>query len=230
MQQDKIYITLQALQIALFVLGRLLDDMSWYDLGVQDEQNVFEGIAIGALLMSAALNVLRKRRIHGIMTELFVKSQLKFFIAWALQITIVILFFAIFGCHSVVEESEIANFYVDYNGCVLNSTQLLLSLLNYSLLCNTKADRAEFYAYMCVLFAEIIYNGNLLLVFISNLEGQPKEESILLISITVANLILIMDLLFRAAFEEKLREEEKEERVIRHLQERDSFKAAPLIS
>jgi len=63
-------------------------------------------------------------------------------------------------------------------------------------------------AYEIVLFAEIIYNGNLLLIFVNNLEAKPKDYSILFISIAIANQVLIMDLLFRAAYEEKEREEQ----------------------
>lgn len=29
------------LQICIFMLGRILDDISWYDVGVQNEVNVF---------------------------------------------------------------------------------------------------------------------------------------------------------------------------------------------
>ncbi len=83
---------------------------------------------------------------------------------------------------------------------MLNSVQLLLTVLNFSLLCNTKADRWEFLVYEMVLAGEIIYNGHLMLLFINHLEGHAKEESILLVSIVIANQILMMDLLFRAAY------------------------------
>lgn len=191
------------LQIIIFVVGRLLDDLSWYDFGLDQEVNIFEGVGIGCMSVCVLLQIVRKRRKFDLVRVLFIQSQIKFFIAWALQITIVILFFNIFDCSTHPPETEIAYFYIDYEGCILNSTQLLLTLLNYSLLCNTKAHKAEFLAYELVLFGEIIYNGHLMLLFVNHLEGHPKEESILLISIIIANEILIMDLLFRAAFEDK---------------------------
>lgn len=43
------------------------------------------------------------------------------------------------------------------------------------------------------------------MLFINNLEGHEKEESILLISLLIANQVLIMDLIFRAAYEDKER-------------------------
>ena len=52
--------------------------------------------------------------------------------------------------------------------------------------------------------------GNLILTFISNLAEKPKDYSILLVSIIIANQVLIMDLIFRAAYEDREREEEKE--------------------
>jgi hypothetical protein len=208
-QHSKGYNALLALQITLFLLGRLLDDLSWYDVGVENEVNVFEGVGIACMTICIFLQIIRKRRVHSIMKVLFFHSQLKFFIAWALEITIVILFFNVFKCKHTLPESELAYFYVDYNGCVLNATQLILTVFNYSMLCNTKADRAEFMVYEVILFGEIIYNGKLMLLFINNLEGHAKEESILLISVVIANQVLIMDLLFRAAYEDKEREEER---------------------
>jgi hypothetical protein len=41
MEHSRGYTALLLLQLALFVLGRLLDDLSWYDVGVHDEVNVF---------------------------------------------------------------------------------------------------------------------------------------------------------------------------------------------
>lgn len=58
---------------------------------------------------------------------------------------------------------------------------------------------AEIIVYELVLFAEIIFNGHLLMDFVHNLEDRPKEISILLISIVIANIILIMDLMYRGA-------------------------------
>lgn len=83
----------------------------------------------------------------------------------------------------------------------------MLTTLNYSLICNTRAERGELVVYEMVLFGEIIYEGNLILLFISNLHEKPKDYSILLISIMIANQVLIMDLIFRAAYEDREREE-----------------------
>jgi predicted branched-subunit amino acid permease len=84
---------------------------------------------------------------------------------------------------------------------------MLLTNLNFSLICNTRATTPELILYELILFAEIIYEGNLTLLFIGNLEGKPKDYSILLISIMIANQVLIMDLVFRAAYEDREREE-----------------------
>lgn len=92
---------------------------------------------------------------------------------------------------------------MDHTGCCLNVVQIILTNLNFSLLCNTKAHRVELVIYEMILFAEIVYNANLLILFIGDLEGKVKDYSILLISIMIANQILIMDLIFRAAHEEK---------------------------
>jgi hypothetical protein len=93
---------------------------------------------------------------------------------------------------------------------------MLLTNLNYSLICNTKAHLAELILFEAVLFGEIIYNGNLFLMFINGLEGKPKDYCILLISLVIANNTLIMDLIFRAGFEDREREEEEEEKMLGH--------------
>jgi hypothetical protein len=196
-------ILLLVIQLSLFLLGRLLDDLSWYDLGVPNEVNVFEGIGVASLSLSVIIKVIRKWEITDIIKILFWKSQLKFIIPWALIILIIILFFNIFGCQTHMPHTELVYFYVLYDGCILNSIQILLTNLNYSLICNTKAHLAELILYEIVLFGEIIYNGNLLLLFVNNLEDKPKDYSILYISIAIANQILIMDLVFRAAYEER---------------------------
>jgi hypothetical protein len=67
-----------------------------------------------------------------------------------------------------------------------------------------------------VLFGEVVYNGHLFLLFINNLEGTEKDYSILLISLVISNQILIMDLIFRAAYEDREREEEAEEKMLGH--------------
>jgi hypothetical protein len=58
---------------------------------------------------------------------------------------------------------------------------------------------AEIIVYEIVLFAEIIFNGHLLMEFVHSLDDRAKEISILLVSIILANIILIMDLMYRGA-------------------------------
>jgi hypothetical protein len=162
------------------------------------------------MVICVVLQVIRKRNEKEILKIFLFRSQLKFFIPWALVITISYLFFNIFGC--TVELPHTSYFYVDYTGCCINVTQILLTNLNFSLLCNTKAHKFELAVYEIILFGEIIYNGNLLVLFIGSLEGKEKDLSILLISIIIANQILIMDLIFRAGYEDREREEEKLEK------------------
>ena len=56
-----------------------------------------------------------------------------------------------------------------------------------------------------------------MVLFVNNLEAKPKDYAILLISIIIANQILMMDLIFRAAYEDREREEEKEEKMLGHI-------------
>jgi hypothetical protein len=58
-----------------------------------------------------------------------------------------------------------------------------------------------------VLFGEIIYAGHLMLYYINHLEGKPKDYTIFFLTIIIANQMLMMDLIFRAAFEDRQREE-----------------------
>ena len=160
------------------------------------------------------IQCIRKKHIDGWWKIFFWRSQLKFVISWSLVATCCYLFYNIFGCHH--ESTETNYFFILYTGCVLNITQILLTNLNFSLICNTKAELAELVVYEAVIFGEIIYNGDLIMLFINNLEGHEKEESILLISLLIANQVLIMDLIFRAAYEDKEREEEKEEKMLGH--------------
>lgn len=157
------------------------------------------------MAICAIIQILRKKHIDGWWMILFVRSQFKFLISWALITTICYLFFNIFGCERELPETELVYFYIAFEGCSLNVTQLLLTNLNYSLICNTKAHRAELTIYELVLFGEIIYNGKLLVLFVNNLESKPKDYAILLISIIIANQILMMDLIFRAAYEDRER-------------------------
>jgi hypothetical protein len=91
-------ILLLTFQLALFLLRRLCDDLSWYDLGIADEMNVFQGIGVAVFTISAIIKIVRKWEIPNIIKILFWKSQLKFIIPWALTILTIILFFQIFGC------------------------------------------------------------------------------------------------------------------------------------
>jgi hypothetical protein len=50
------------------------------------------------------------------------------------------------------------------------------------------------------LFGEIIFDGNLLVMFINNMEEKPKDYAILFVSIWIANQALMMDLMFRYAY------------------------------
>lgn len=87
-----------SVQMAVLALGRVFDDLTWHDVGVADEVNIFESLSIVCMLACLVLQLLRKRDIDGIWWILFLRSQLSFFIPWALQITTVILYFACFSC------------------------------------------------------------------------------------------------------------------------------------
>lgn len=196
-------IALQTVQICLFLTGRILDDLTWYDVGVANEVEVFEGISVVCMVLGVLIQIYRKHNVYGMWRIFFVRSQFKFIIVWALTITISILFFNIFGCHTHLPPEEEGYFYITYLGCCLNVTQIFLTILNYSLICNTRAERGELIVYEMVLFGEIIYEGNLILIFITSLSEKPKDYSILFISILIANQVLIMDLVFRAAYEDR---------------------------
>jgi hypothetical protein len=108
-------------------------------------------------------------------------------------------------------ETDLVYFYVLYDGCCINATQVMLTNLNFSLISNTKAYLAELILCEIILFGEIIFNGNLLLLFVNNLVEKPKDYALLYVSIAIANQMLIMDLLLRSAYEEKEAEKKKEE-------------------
>lgn len=95
---------------------------------------------------------------------------------------------------------------MDYKGCALYCTVLLVNNLNYSLICNTRGDFPLLVLFTICLFAEIIYSGTLLITLINNLKDEPKDYSILFVSIQIACGALVMDLLFRYAYEEKEKE------------------------
>ena len=77
----------------------MLDDLTWYELHIAHEVQIFEGVGIGCMLACIAIQIIRKRHIKGMGRILFARSQLKFIISWALIVTIVVLFFNIFGCY-----------------------------------------------------------------------------------------------------------------------------------
>lgn len=194
-------IVILTVQLCLFALGRLMDDMSWYDVHIENEVSVCEGTGIACMATCVIIQIIRKKHHEGFLKILFFHSQLKFIIPWALVTTICLLFFNVFGCAKELTPAQQEDyFYVQYTGCCINVTQIVLTNLNFSLICNTKAVLAELALYELILFAEVIYSGDLLMVFIENMEGVPKDESILLISIVIANQILVMDLMFRAAY------------------------------
>lgn len=51
---------LLAFQLILFLLARIMDNLSWYTLNIYDEQNTCEIIAIVFLITAAILNFTRK--------------------------------------------------------------------------------------------------------------------------------------------------------------------------
>jgi hypothetical protein len=93
-------ILLLVIQLSLFLLGRILDDLSWYDLGVPDEVNVFQGVGVASMSLSVIIKIIRNWEIPDIIKILFWKSQIQFVISWSLAILLVILFFNIFGCQT----------------------------------------------------------------------------------------------------------------------------------
>lgn len=203
--------------LAFYLLGRLCDDMSWHQFTGLSGTG-FQAIAVGGLAASAIIiTILRLREENGYKI-IFFHSQMKFIIPWALVITESILVFQIFGCyHEFPEETSFID--MEYKGCILYSVTLLLTNLNYSLICNNRGDLPLLVVFMIVLFAEIIYNGTLLITFINELKEKPKDYSILFVSILIAWEVLVMDLMFRGAYEEKekdLRHQELEHLVLKH--------------
>lgn len=101
--------------------------------------------------------------------HLFITSQLKFVIPWALMITECVLIFKIWGCTSnpdlLAEHIE----YLSFNGCVLTCVVLLMANFVYSTICNPNGERSFLVVFEIILFTEVIYNGNLLIRFIQQL-------------------------------------------------------------
>jgi len=133
------------------------------------------------------------------------ESQINFLIPWSLEALIIYLSFHTFGCTSDPSDSIL---HLSYESCCIIATQLMLINLNYSFGCNQETHYAEIIVYEVTLFAEIVYNSILLVYFLSNLTGHDKDFSILLIAIMVANQILIMDFIFRAAYQKSKKQKE----------------------
>jgi hypothetical protein len=137
--ESRLQVVLVILQIAFFVFGRVLDDLTWFHFGLENEISVFEGSSIACLLICVGLQMIRKRNIDGIWLILFLRSQLAFFIAWALEITIIVLYVSIFSCKNEQPEGSAADLFMNYDECCWTVIQLILTNFNYSLICNTKA-------------------------------------------------------------------------------------------
>ena len=107
------------------------------------------------MLICVAIQIYRKQSRSGFWRILFFRSQLKFLIPWSLIITISILFFNIFGCTKIDPGTDY--FFISYEGCVINIVQIVLTNLNYSLICNTWAETPELIVYELTVFAEIVF-------------------------------------------------------------------------
>lgn len=71
--------------IALYLLGRICDDMTWYVWdGISGNQ--FEAIGITGLAVSALLITIVRLRGENGWKVLFIESQLRFIIPWALVV------------------------------------------------------------------------------------------------------------------------------------------------
>lgn len=155
---DNILITAS---ILCYLLGRISDDMNWYDWsGISSD--AFEGLAVAGLGASALLIAILRARQEGGLHILFVQSQMKFIVPWGLVVLICILDFQIFGCHS----DSGSGGGVSKNGCILYCVGILLTNFIYSSICYKTGELPFLVAYEMVMFAEIVYYGNLLLKFI----------------------------------------------------------------
>jgi hypothetical protein len=128
-----------------------MDDLSWHDYGLDSQTAKFEGVSMAAMIISAVINIYRKSHYDHILKELLFHSQLRFLIPWSLTILICVLFYAIFGCTNDISVNS--DFLIDYNSCVLNIISILLTTLNYSLICNTKSHLSELIMYEMIMFA-----------------------------------------------------------------------------
>jgi hypothetical protein len=59
MQKQRRYILL-ACQLTLFLIARIFDDISWYTVDINDEQNTCQIIAIVFIIGATILNFIRK--------------------------------------------------------------------------------------------------------------------------------------------------------------------------
>jgi hypothetical protein len=192
--------------IALYLMGRLCDDMDWYTFDISSPK--LEGISIAGLAACVIIMaVTRLLEPHG-WKVIFFESQVKFVIPWALIILECVLTFSIFGCAN--DDRALEGQDMTYQGCIEYSIVLLLTNLIYSFACNGKTELAFLIAFETVLLAEIIYSGTLLIMFINNLKDKAKDYSILFISIIITWQILVMDLIFRAAYLDRIKEEDNQ--------------------
>ena len=58
---------------------------------------------------------------------------------------------------------------MSYGSCWINTTIIMLSNFNFSLICNTKARKSELFVYEAILCAEVIFNAHLIILFIGSL-------------------------------------------------------------
>jgi hypothetical protein len=204
-----VWLALIILQHLLYLLSRIMDDISWQTVPL--DPTLVEAVSAAAIALCMLLKLGRKycyemEDFRETVRLYFVNAQVKFLIPWSLTFLNAYLFYNIFGCYAVLPASDFL--YLQLSTCIANIVQLFLTNLNYSFATNTKTQLSELVFYEAVLFGEIIYNGSLLVSFVSTLEGKSKDLSILYLSLMIANQMLIMDLMFRGAYEERLQEEE----------------------
>lgn len=98
---------------------------------------------------------------------LFIESQLRFIIPWALVVLQCTLVFHIFGCYS--DDTPLENNDMDRTGCGMYCAALVLTNYIYSALCSDRGEIPFFIVIMMVMFAEIIYSGELIVHFVTQL-------------------------------------------------------------
>ncbi len=89
-----------------------------------------------------------------------------------------------------------------------NIAQIICTNLVYWLAANNRCQLSEVIVYELTLFAEMIYNGSLLITFIDSLEHAQKDFGLLYMVLVITNQILIMDLIYRFGYEKNEKEKE----------------------